>query len=271
MFRIFRKIRGDLLFGPRRQTYALYAIGELLLVVVGILIALQVNNWNEERIERRQIERYAIGLVSDLKRDIAMLEPIIEQMQRALERVDALSEYAYGKTLEQIDNFDLWVLAPSFSYRPYEWHRTAMEQMKNAGALRDFRNRALAEKITAYESLTRHLDEDFRSDMARIEAASEFRDSVVDSNYAEEHFTASDRETADQSIEARLAIRREEYTGPRLSPLTSDINDVKIMVNKYKNIGSINSRINTEIPRLKNLAEELIALLADEYSIDYQE
>ena len=75
------------MLGSREQKYALYATGELLLVVFGILIALQVNNWNEERIEQRQVRQYAIALLSDLKRDIAMLEPITKQMQRRLEQV----------------------------------------------------------------------------------------------------------------------------------------------------------------------------------------
>ena len=48
MLTIFRRLRNQSLFQGGKK-YLLYAIGEILLVMVGILLALQVNNWNEER------------------------------------------------------------------------------------------------------------------------------------------------------------------------------------------------------------------------------
>lgn len=269
MFRIFRKVRGDLLPGSRDRKYLLYAVGELLLVVVGILIALQVNNWNEERIEQRQIRQYVIGLISDLERDIAMLEPITMQMQRKLEKVEALNNYTRGKTLDQISNLDLWVLTPTAAYRPYQWNRSAIEQLRSAGALREIQNVGLAEKITAYDSLTRHLDEDYEQDTLRIRAAVEFRDLVVDSNFLDdEHFTSIADEASGQTIEAQLSIWQESFHGERLQLLTDDINDVKIMVNKYDKMFFLEARVESEIPRLIDWAEELTELLADEYAID---
>lgn len=49
MITIFRKIRHKLMVRNKFTTYLLYAIGEIALVVIGILIALQINNWNEEK------------------------------------------------------------------------------------------------------------------------------------------------------------------------------------------------------------------------------
>jgi len=269
MLRIFRKIRSDFLLGAKGQKYALYAIGEVLLVVVGILIALQVNNWNEQRIERRQITRYSIDLISDLERDIAMVEPITEQMSERLEELAALQSYTRGKKINQITNLDLWLLTRPLGYRPYQWNRAAMEQMKAAGALRIIKNTELVKKITTYEALTRHLDEDYRSDQSIIEAASNFRDSVVDSNYPEdEHFRSVANESMNLPIEAKLSIWREKYGGPQLPLLTNDITDVKVMVNKYSKLFALKARVEGEVPRLINLAEDLIQLLTDEYSID---
>jgi hypothetical protein len=50
MFRVFRKYRRAALGDQRLGRVLRYAIGEIFLVVVGILVALQTNNWNEERI-----------------------------------------------------------------------------------------------------------------------------------------------------------------------------------------------------------------------------
>ena len=49
MIKFFRKIRQDLLSKGKTGKYLKYAIGEIILVVIGILIALQINNWNEDR------------------------------------------------------------------------------------------------------------------------------------------------------------------------------------------------------------------------------
>ena len=49
MIKFFRKIRQNLLSDGRTGKYLKYAVGEIVLVVIGILIALQINNWNEHR------------------------------------------------------------------------------------------------------------------------------------------------------------------------------------------------------------------------------
>jgi hypothetical protein len=49
MIKLFRKIRYDLMAKNKTGKYFKYAIGEIVLVVIGIIIALQINNWNENR------------------------------------------------------------------------------------------------------------------------------------------------------------------------------------------------------------------------------
>jgi hypothetical protein len=49
MIKFFRKIRQRLLSGNKFSKYLIYAIGEIILDVIGILIALSINNWNENR------------------------------------------------------------------------------------------------------------------------------------------------------------------------------------------------------------------------------
>ncbi|MFT7066002.1 MAG: hypothetical protein ACJAUO_001580, partial [Sediminicola sp.] len=51
MIKFFRKIRQKMLTENKFSKYLLYAIGEIILVVIGILIALSINNWNENRKE----------------------------------------------------------------------------------------------------------------------------------------------------------------------------------------------------------------------------
>jgi hypothetical protein len=49
MIKLFKKIRQNLLLENKTSKYFKYAIGEIVLVVIGILIALQINNWNENK------------------------------------------------------------------------------------------------------------------------------------------------------------------------------------------------------------------------------
>jgi len=51
MIKLFRNIRQKLVAEGKTTNYLKYAIGEIVLVVIGILIALQINNWNESQIE----------------------------------------------------------------------------------------------------------------------------------------------------------------------------------------------------------------------------
>lgn len=66
MIKFFRKIRRQLLTENRFSRYLFYAIGEIVLVVIGILIALQVNTWNKQRISHN----LEVKLLKDLKRDL---------------------------------------------------------------------------------------------------------------------------------------------------------------------------------------------------------
>lgn len=56
MIKFFRRIRQKLVTENRFSKYLIYAIGEIVLMVIGILIALQINNWNESRIQKNQLE-----------------------------------------------------------------------------------------------------------------------------------------------------------------------------------------------------------------------
>jgi len=67
--KIFRKIRYQMIFQSRMGHYALYAFGEIVLVVVGILIALNVNNWNDMNKNVKLSNEYLNDLKTDLKID----------------------------------------------------------------------------------------------------------------------------------------------------------------------------------------------------------
>jgi len=73
MINFFRKIRKKLADDNKPLKYARYAIGEIVLVVIGILIALSINNWNENRKTEIKIKSSLVALRSDLKQDTLLI------------------------------------------------------------------------------------------------------------------------------------------------------------------------------------------------------
>ena len=82
MLRFFRQIRQRLLTDNKFSKYLLYAVGEILLVVIGILIALQIDNWNEWRKERAKEQEVLSELKENLQRNIEDLNDTMEQSRR---------------------------------------------------------------------------------------------------------------------------------------------------------------------------------------------
>ncbi len=94
MIKFFRHIRKNLLMEKKTSKYFKYAIGEIILVVIGILIALQINNWNEERknrvVETQLLENLRSSLVSDVQNQI---NPILEQLELDLSNIRDIKHF----------------------------------------------------------------------------------------------------------------------------------------------------------------------------------
>ncbi|MBR9847635.1 MAG: hypothetical protein GYB35_16730 [Algicola sp.] len=84
MIKFFRKIRQKLLTENKFSKYLVYAIGEIILVVIGILIALQISNWNKERIDFDSEQEALFDLNTEIKSNIKALEIIIDEHKKSL-------------------------------------------------------------------------------------------------------------------------------------------------------------------------------------------
>ena len=109
MIKFFRKIRQNLLSEGKTGKYLKYAIGEIVLVVIGILIALQINNWNEKRKENSTIETYLKGIVVDLNNDTKRFDIIIKNLNEQIENNSKVFENKNYQTLP-IDSIVLKLL-----------------------------------------------------------------------------------------------------------------------------------------------------------------
>ena len=89
MIKFFRRIRQKLLSENKLTRYLFYAFGEIILVMIGILLALQVNNWNEERKSRDKEAILVNNIVEDLNSDAAHMDRALEELDEQLVVVDA--------------------------------------------------------------------------------------------------------------------------------------------------------------------------------------
>jgi hypothetical protein len=99
MIKFFRKSRQNMINKNRIGKYLLYAIGEIVLVVIGILIALQINNWNEKQKDIAQEQLILEQLKSEYQNNLTQLEEKILMRNEGLEASYSL--------LNQIDNTNI--------------------------------------------------------------------------------------------------------------------------------------------------------------------
>lgn len=85
MIRFFRNVRQKLAAENKVMAYLRYAVGEILLVVIGILIALQINNWNENQKLNQSRQEYYRQLLIDLNKDIESANNFIERFKKERE------------------------------------------------------------------------------------------------------------------------------------------------------------------------------------------
>lgn len=259
---------------PAANRYSLYAAGELLLVIAGILIALQINNWNEERIERNEIRGYALSLSAAIERDMEMLLPVEMQIRASIRQAEELASYLRNRSVDEIGNAELFFLSTHIGYRPYAWNRAALEQLKAAGGLRQMRNKLLPERISDYDALTQHLDQDYREDEESARAILDLTNKLVDLNYDDEElaeFLTWDDPFTSSYIEERLTRFRETGLFKRLEAtnrplLSSDLAEYGRLANLHLEFaGSAYARTDIELPRLRRFAAEIQALIDEEY------
>jgi len=92
MIRFFRNIRQKLAAENKVMAYLRYAIGEILLVMIGILLALQVNNWNELRKQNIAETEFIEGVKKDLTQDKNYIEFILKKTEPKIEAYELLSK-----------------------------------------------------------------------------------------------------------------------------------------------------------------------------------
>ena len=153
MSRFLRKFRWESLSRKRLRKYLVYAAGEIILVVIGILIALQVNSWkNQRQLEKKEIQ-YLLQIRDNLQQDTGNLNNALAFNQ---EKIQAIKDtYQIFGTIRNRDSLAVafakkMIVLPNF--RVFIGTRTAFDNMLNANSIDLISDQDLRQALSAYYS-----------------------------------------------------------------------------------------------------------------------
>ena len=155
MIKFFRHIRRSLINQNKMGKYFKYAIGEILLVVIGILIALQINNWNEGRKDRAKEQELLVQLQSEYQSNLDQLDQKIDLrnniMSSSLELLD-YKDHPQKRNLDSIyKHISYTVLAPTFDPIVNDIISSGRIQLLQNNKLKDLLSRWTSEVIQVTE------------------------------------------------------------------------------------------------------------------------
>lgn len=131
MIKFFRRIRQRLLSENKFSKYLFYAIGEIILVVIGILIALQINNWNESKKDRAFEVKMLKEVRSELIQDTIYFNLMKERVQAAIEGAQKMM-VLYAEERPSPDSLTKYgrMMATDFKFI---YHKGSYEAIKSTG------------------------------------------------------------------------------------------------------------------------------------------
>ena len=152
MITLFRRIREKLIASGSITKYLLYAIGEILLVVIGILIALQVNNWNEERKEREREKAYLEAIREDMIANIEEIEEDIADNENVISKSEELIRLSVSGNYAAMEQDSLLAVIYTLgNYSLIQLEEGTIEEIMSSGSLQVFENEELRSIIADWE------------------------------------------------------------------------------------------------------------------------
>lgn len=153
MLKFFRKIRKGFIEEKKFSNYLLYAIGEIVLVVIGILIALAINNANETQVKREKEQVYLKGLQAEFETSRLKLKELIAYNKQSYEDSKKIVAYMVNNNTQpdemELSNLLYNAFAFDISFHP---NSSLLNEMVNSGSLKDISNPQLRILLTNWLS-----------------------------------------------------------------------------------------------------------------------
>jgi hypothetical protein len=162
MIGFFRKIRKQLADDNKPLKYMRYAIGEIVLVVIGILIALSINNWNEGKKSEYLEIQFLHSLINDLERDTTFFSNKIKSYDLFIKNNKEYLSEAY-ETQKTYEDYLKVVGLINWDSENFSAQNATYSELTYSGQLNIFQNKDLKSKIIShygdYDKASKHITE----------------------------------------------------------------------------------------------------------------
>ena len=160
MLSLLRKVRKRFINDGATRNYLLYAIGEFVLIVAGILVALQINNWNNEIQQNKKEIQWLQNLRADLKNDEIFLNEQIEYCKESEDNIRKIILMMDDPTVRMLDTIDFFRqlkrVTMTYFFKPIN---TTYLEMTGSGDLSTLSRRELMRKVIEYHQSAQLSDE----------------------------------------------------------------------------------------------------------------
>jgi len=169
--------------------YMRYAIGEIVLVVIGILIALQINNWNEERIQKQELDGLLQSIASGVQSDIRDLNLLVTARANIGKKGDSIFTYYILDDVKAISFEEVAYINTAFqnvlNYIYFKSNLSAFESLKNSTYFGKLQGTDLALLLSAYYTTAdkiKNIEEKYNESLEayRLAWLAKFRDNGQD-------------------------------------------------------------------------------------------
>ena len=251
MIPYFRKIRKQFADNNKPVKYMRYAIGEIVLVVIGILIALSINNWNEANKTRNKELIYLNNIKGDLILNITSLEEFIAAREKTVQAVDTLIDYFEGKRDMNHNKFNFYNLTV-LEWYPFVQHSNTYQELMNSGTFTIISNKSIKDGLQniqiIYESIA-FIENEMQQDYERYLYEPYFN--LVDLNSALKNYTDQMNNSVDDEFEEVDIAEMETILMNKLYKnglILATYNSNKLL-KEYKNVIEMSKHINDLIEK----------------------
>ena len=162
MLKINRRLRRELFDKMNLKKYLLYTFGEVLLVMIGLLLAIQVNSWNAKRIDRNTEKEYLGRLSNELKSEIEMYSEVRDKFiekEKRLKRIIRIWQSGNNSitdSLQYINDFKWGGNIGPWYLEPVTWN-----QLIQTGELKLLRDHKLVDEMYYHNNLAKGVADNY--------------------------------------------------------------------------------------------------------------
>jgi hypothetical protein len=240
----------------KASRYFKYAVGEIILVVIGILIALSINNWNEARKQRIEELGYLKNLKIDLQLNIAHIDNYLATRETAIASANTVIDHYEGKPVEDLEAFNVHTVHV-YTWQKFSQINNTFQELINSGKLALISNDSIKGLLLNLESLYKSLKDEeahFRYDAETLLYEPQYE--MMDMNPIVQNYLY---QVSNGKAGERRKLSEEEFGN--LLKDTKQKNGFVMAVYEF-------TVMNQQLNGMKTMCEQLIKLIEKEIAKD---